>query len=339
MGLFTPHGVDLFGKPTRFGKEKAALSRAFIVPPFSVLSARDKEWQARKRAWISLGIKSEIGRGTTTGLERGGVYYGFNHTETKGRVMGRDLMRGENGNFGSSLTTETTGASIFDPVLTELIYEWFTPPDAQIIDPFAGGSVRGIVASILKRKYWGGELRPEQVAANIAQAENVCPDSPPVYVCGDSIETLETAPMADFIFSCPPYGDLEIYSDDPRDLSMMEWHTFCATYRRIILRACKKLRENRFACFVVGDFRDSRGFLRGFIGETIHAFKDQGLELYNEGILLTAVGSAPSRAGRQFNGGRKLCKVHQNFLVFCKGDWKRAAIYASRRTMPRQEVL
>lgn len=39
------------------------LSDRFLFPPFSVLNAREGIWQDRKRAWISLGIKSELGRG------------------------------------------------------------------------------------------------------------------------------------------------------------------------------------------------------------------------------------------------------------------------------------
>ena len=109
-------------------------------------------------------------------------------------------------------------------------------------------------------------------------------------------------------------------SNHPSDLSAMEWHTFVAAYKRIILRACKRLKENRFACFVVGDFRCTKGFYRNFVSETIHGFEACGVRLYNEAILVTAVGSGAMRVTRQFNGGRKLVKTHQNVLVFCKGD-------------------
>src|SRR3990167_4472072 len=39
------------------------LSDRFIVPPFSVLDARQGYWQERKRQWLALGIQSELGRG------------------------------------------------------------------------------------------------------------------------------------------------------------------------------------------------------------------------------------------------------------------------------------
>jgi hypothetical protein len=40
-----------------------SLADRFGVPPFSVLNAREGVWQDRKRAWLALGIKSELGRG------------------------------------------------------------------------------------------------------------------------------------------------------------------------------------------------------------------------------------------------------------------------------------
>lgn len=44
-----------------------ALAERFGVPPFSVLDARKGWWQDRKRAWIDLGIRSELGRGAAPG--------------------------------------------------------------------------------------------------------------------------------------------------------------------------------------------------------------------------------------------------------------------------------
>jgi ParB-like nuclease domain len=39
------------------------LKDRFILPPFSILDARSGWWQERKRAWLALGIQSELGRG------------------------------------------------------------------------------------------------------------------------------------------------------------------------------------------------------------------------------------------------------------------------------------
>lgn len=44
-------------------RNSVSLAEQFGVPPFSVLDARQGYWQDRKRAWLALGIRSELGRG------------------------------------------------------------------------------------------------------------------------------------------------------------------------------------------------------------------------------------------------------------------------------------
>lgn len=224
---------------------------------------------------------------------------------------------------------EVTGTSIFDPVLCEIAYRWFSPVGGIVLDPFAGGSVRGIVASKLGRQYIGHELRQEQVDANRIQGGELCVDDehPPAWICGDSrtIDTTCADVDADMVFSCPPYADLEVYSDDPKDLSTMKYSDFRAVYFEIIKKACDRLKPDSFACFVVGEVRDKKGNYIDFVGDTVQAFRDAGLHYYNEAILITCVGSLPIRAGKQFSSGRKLGKTHQNILVFVKGDGAKAA--------------
>lgn len=295
------YGVDMFGG-SMAPKPSGPVAERFGFSPFTVLDAKQGDWQERKRAWLAMGLRSELGRSAKT--------YNIH-----------DWQEGVNGTAAAS----GDGTSIFDPVLCEMAYRWFSGNGAQVVDPFAGGSVRGIIAASLGRKYWGCDLRAEQVAANRMQADEILDGDKPVWVCGDSMETLADSPMADFIFSCPPYGDLEVYSDDPADLSQMEWHTFVAAYKRIILRSVGRLKDDRFACFVVGDFRDKKGFYRDFVSTTIRAFEECGARLYNEAILATPVGSACMRVTKQFDASRKMAKTHQNVLVFCKGDPRKAA--------------
>ena len=555
-------------KPVEPAKPK--LAERFIVPPFSVLDGRAGYWRDRKKQWLSFGIKSEIGR-------EGNLAYRIKDYESWNAGKKRP-----DGTFVST--------SVFDPVLTELVYRWFSAPGGKVFDPFAGGSVRGIVAAITGRDYTGIELRPEQVAANRQQAVDIlqrqpedalettsdpaaltpvqrrgdawvkrddafvfggvnggkvrtclaiarkaslglvtagarqspqanlvarvgkglglpvrvhCPsgarmpemdaaeqagaevvehfagrntviiararedaaasgwtevpfgmespeaieqtrrqvanipegvrrivvsagsgtslsgilhgladagrktpvigvvvgsdpsarldkyappnwreqvtlvktDTPyeepapvtnwrgveldayyeakaamfvepddclwvickrqthkpaqredydyvPRWIEGDSRNADELAPGEyDLVFSCPPYANKEVYSDDPLDLSTMTYPDFLAAYREIIKRSCAMLRENRFAAFVVGEVRgpDGHAYLN-FVGETVKAFEDAGMRYYNEAIVVTPIGSAAILSGRQMKATRKLAKVHQNLLVFVKGD-------------------
>lgn len=63
-GLAEQEGLSM-GEPVADpgAQARVTLAERFVVPPFSVLDARQGYWQERKRAWIALGIQSEIGRG------------------------------------------------------------------------------------------------------------------------------------------------------------------------------------------------------------------------------------------------------------------------------------
>jgi len=299
------------------------LAERFGVPPFSVLDARQGYWQTRKRTWLALGIQSELGRGEGESEQARSHYaVGSRKSADQNSNLNNAAKKPE---WATSTGTENmaAGTSIFDPVLCELAYRWFCPDAGIILDPFAGGSVRGIVAAELGRQYIGIDLSAEQIAANEAQAETICGDVRPAWKCGDSSRIAEIAKGEyDFIFSCPPYADLEVYSDNPADLSTMPYEGFIAAYRNIIAQSVSMLRDNRFACFVVGDIRDKKGFYWNFVSDTIAAFEDAGAILYNEAILVTAVGSLAIRVGKPFGSYRKLGKTHQNVLVFFKGNPK-----------------
>ena len=167
---------NAFTKP----QDAAKLADRFGIPPFSVFNAREGWWQERKAAWLALGIQSELGR---------------DHKPTS---CATDWMkRGPEAEEGQANT------SIFDPVLCEIAYQWFCPPGGNILDPFAGGSVRGIVASKLGRQYHGIDLSVPQVEANIAQAKEICGAPHPTWDEGDSsaLDTWVRPESCDFVFS------------------------------------------------------------------------------------------------------------------------------------------
>lgn len=126
----------------------------------------------------------------------------------------------------------------------------------------------------------------------------------------------------DFLFTCPPYADLEVYSDLPEDISNMPYDDFLTAYKKIIAESVKMLKNDRFAVIVVGDVRDKKGFYRDFLGDTKTAFKECGAQLYNELILKNVAGTGAVRADKVFSNGRKVIKIHQNVLVFYKGNPK-----------------
>lgn len=300
----------------------------FLVPPFTVLDTKQGYWQDRKRLWLSLGIKSETGRDQDltygdSGIGQDPGYYNKkNEVEKKlGRVISHDEFKEKHYAGGTMSST-----SVFDPVLCEIMYSWFNTEKGKILDCFAGGSVRGIVAGKLGFEYTGVDLSKNQINANIEQLETIKDiNVPPTWHNGNSLNIKEIVgedKKYDLLFSCPPYHCLEVYSDNPEDLSNMGYDEFMAAYEKIIERSVSLLKENRFAVFVVGDIRDKKGFYRNFVGDTTNAFVKAGMTLYNEAVLLTQNASAPLRAKRPFVVARKLTKTHQNILIFYKGDPK-----------------
>ena len=286
--------IDLFGNEII---KDVLLRDKYVEPPFTRLDAVSGSWQKRKNLWKQKGIKSELGREGALCLAQG--LNGFDPRESY------------------------TGTSIFDPVLCELMYKWFCPEGGNILDPFAGGSVRGVVANYLGYKYTGLELRQEQVDSNREQGLDILPiTNQPQWYEGDSDVLLNDKWNFDFdiIFSCPPYMDLEVYSDRPDDLSTLSDDDFTLKYESIIRKSCDKLKKDGFAIFVVGDVRDKKtGYYKDLITITKMAFYKAGLKLYNEAILLeNGLNTAAMRADKQFTAGKKLVKVHQNVLIFKK---------------------
>jgi len=294
---------DLFGNEI---KEQISLADKYLFCPTTVLSKRDPKWKQLKRKWLNLGIKSELGRDT--------------HSEQ--RVKGRDIkdysyMKDFEGFKSVGLSH---AASIFDPVICEIIYKWFCHNGGLILDPFAGGSVRGIVANYLGYKYTGIELREEQCISNREQAIEILEvTNQPQWYCGDSEQVLDAKWNIEFdlLFSCPPYMNLEVYSDLPEDLSNMNDEAFITKYNSIIDKSCKLVKRGGYAVFVVGDLRDNKGYQKDFTGITKQAFIKSGMKLYNELILVEPVGTKAMTLERGFKNG-KLAKVHQNVYIFKK---------------------
>ena len=274
-------------KEIKYGK---ILEQVFVIPPISMLEVKSGRWRKRKKLWYSLGIESELGRDENLlNLEA--------------------LMK----------RMKQNSTSIFDPVLCECMYRWFTKEDDKILDCFAGGSVRGIVASKLKRNYTGIDISKNQIEHNKLQGSKICESHIPNWICDNALNVDKLDEKYDFLFSCPPYYNLEVYSDNPEDISTMDYEHFLNDYREIIRKSCKRLNDNSFAVFVVGEVRNGDNFI-GFVPDTIQAFKDAGLEYYNEMILLQEPATAAMRAARSMNASRKVPKTHQNVLMFVKGS-------------------
>lgn len=318
------------------GSGNGSLNDRFIVPPFSILDTRKGYWQKRKYdVWRPLiGDMGESREDTLiTSLE---IKYKDLYLKTKKHraelgISFREYLDkyvSEEEKEREAKKTLGAGVSLFDPVLSEIICKWFTPAQgANIFDCFAGDTQKGLVFGYCGYPFTGIELRQGQVDVNNRVLEGR--DLPVRYICDDGRNVANHfAPESqDLLFSCPPYFDLEKYSDLDNDASNQKSYAdFIAILDTAFKSALTCLKNNRFAVIVVGDVRNKRtGCYYDFCGDIKRIMREGGAELYNEIILVETGASTALRAGRYMES-RKVAKMHQNILVFFKGNPKEIKI-------------
>lgn len=279
---------------TQDDEHATSLAERFLVPPFSILDTRQGYWKDRKQWWrYKIGDNGEA----------------------------RDVLpiKGDFSAYGGNENLHK--ASILDPVVSEIACKWFMPGQGNAFDCFAGDTVFGYVSSYLGNKFTGIELRQKQCDFNSV----ACAGLDATYICDDGRNVLDHigAETQDLLFSCPPYFDLEQYSDLPNDASNQKtYNEFYAILDTAFTNAIKCLKDNRFAVIVCGDIRNKKtGEYYRFPDDIKTTFQRNGMRLYNEFILIDPVGTARLRASLYMQS-RKVAKVHQNVLVFYKGDTK-----------------
>lgn len=274
-----------------FDGEHGKLSDRFVVPPFSIIDTKGGDWKARKKYWNEI-IDDDAERGTSNAF--GGCMQGFGKKN-----------------------------SLLDPVLAEVLLKWFTPTQhSKVFDCFSGDTAFGFVSSFLGHDFTGIELREEQVRDNSMRCSKAGLN--PVYICDDGRNVLNhiEKKSQDMFFSCPPYFNIEVYSDNKNDASNQEtFDDFYAILDEAFSKSLQALKDNRFAVVVATDIRSSSGGYYDFFERVRDTFERNGAVLYNNIILATPLGSSALRANK-FMKSRKTVRVHQNVMVFFKGDTK-----------------
>lgn len=270
--------------------------------PWSVLRQDSAPWQKRKQHWLEWGVHADAPRAHAPAM----------------------ISTGRHG-------TLSGGLSRFDPHLAELLYIWYCPAGGRVLDPFAGGPVRGLVAGHLGLAYEGVDLMADQITANEPRAdhwhERGLLTHRPDWRHGAAQDLLPDLPddRFDYVLGCPPFHNRERYSDDPRDLSAMTWPAFVEVYAEIIRQTVRLLHADRFATLVVSDIRDHKGHLRGLPALTTEAFRAAGAHLINEQVLIEPGGLRAKTMRVPWSACRTTTRTHQMVLTYVKGDRRKAA--------------
>lgn len=203
------------------------------------------------------------------------------------------------------------------PLMEWIILRYGGQPGSKILDAFAGGPVRGVVSSIMGHEYHGVEIRQEQINENQSILENLHLQGAH-YHLGDArfFDTVLDCGPFDAAITCPPYFDLEVYSDHPDDLSnLSNYWEFNAGMFFCALGHAKLMKPGAFVCIVVGNFRDKNNELVDFRSHTVQNFREAGFIFHQEIILSKNFGSAAKRSTNAWKG-HKLVPIHEFLLIF-----------------------
>ena len=308
-------GLDM---PADWGEEEVEekeqkpkkLSDRFIIPPFSVLDTRQAIWQNRKSFWNEiLDDNGETREEEDFTIRRNtGIQKRNNEIATEKQKQ---------------FQYNDKNISLFDPVVSELFYHWFCKEKGFVIDCFSGDTRKGNVFTYLGGGFTGIELRQSQVNYNNLKSINNAK-----WICDNAVNIKNHIPSntADMLISCPPYFDLEIYSELKEDASnQKEYIDFMKILRSGYSNAIDCLKENTFACIVIQNIRKIKSGLYidyyPFKEDIIDIFTSKGMIFYNDIVLLKANGTAAMRA-KPYMAQRKLVPIHEYILVFYKGNPK-----------------
>lgn len=338
-----------FRTGTRAGVRHGAIADRYLEPPFTALNARSGRWRAREGLW-----KAWLGYPPLPRPRQRAIADPPFQLYNLKKSIRDDLTTGEVAERWTAPPWQADHRSLFDPYLCELIYRWFCPPRGAVLDPFAGAATRGAVAAALGLRYVGVDLSAEQVEANerwwgrlVGGSPGGSPRPLPTglglgdrptgearWVQGDARELDRLVEgRFDLVFTCPPYHDLERYTDDPRDLSNCPtYEDFLSSLAAAFRAALSRLRDDRFVVVVVGDARrqggDGRRYeLHPIVADTVKTLQSLGVLPWNHAVVATEAGYAALKMGVTFEASRKMPVTHSHVLVGWKGDPARVPGY------------
>lgn len=297
-------------KTTQQSLPAKVLHEKYIVPPFSVFNTHQPYMKERMLMWRDMGFCGTNGRVTSNN----GLTYDNRRMDKYAKNK-------------KSYDKQFNGTSVFNPVVTEVVYKWFVIPGGKVFDPFAGGVTRGAIASALGLHYTGCDINPIQVASNNDEISRIqeryklkgsC-----IWLNEDSSKFAQNTGY-DLVFTCPPYYNLEKYTDIPEDLSNCEsYETFLNSYTQVIQKCYNMLEVDSFMVLVVSDVRDKKTTeYYGLVADTVKIAQSCGFKFYNEIILYNETGNLAIVSGDYLDNARKVGRQHQNILVFFKGNPK-----------------
>ncbi len=208
--------------------------------------------------------------------------------------------------------------SEFNPTIAENIINFWSEDGDIILDPFAGRT-RCFVSAMKKRKYLGFEISKEvhDKIMPLMSVEEYLYKPELFNMDSFNIDKLNI-PKIDFIFSCPPYWKLERYESCDGQLSdIKKYEDFLERYKQIMEKSIDRLKEEKYMCLVVGDFRLKKKYYT-FHCDNIRIMQELGMKLHDVVCIQSVSFDIANKRFGMFKKWKFTSKVHEYLLVFKK---------------------
>lgn len=210
--------------------------------------------------------------------------------------------------------------SRFNPELAETVIRYWSMEGDLVIDPFAGRSTRGVVATVLGRQYVGYEVVSQvaQKARSDISLATPCARAE-IHVADGCLMAHSCDDTAKLIFTCPPYHRLERYEAAQWQLSdLKSYEAFLGRIQQCANNIWRVMALGAFLCWVCADWRDGVAF-RLFHKDSLDIFSGVGLTVHDIVIIHNNSPFAPLQAGK-VAAKRYTAKTHEYLLVFRKDN-------------------
>jgi tRNA G10 N-methylase Trm11 len=220
-----------------------------------------------------------------------------------------DITRRERG--FSSKRSSRSEYSYFSCEIAKICTGLFFKNCTKIFDPFAGWGDRHYFAKEYGYDYIGYDINPKAIehAKKIFNVDNTLADS-----FNDDLPS-----DYDAVWSCPPYWNLEQYTNEGID-GCKTWEGFLDKYFTIIKNACRNLSEGGTFCFYVGDWRN-KGVYYDLTYQTQKILSESGMVPFDMVIGNRKRTKISIMIPQAMKFGYTV-KVHETLLVYKKPPYK-----------------
>jgi len=210
--------------------------------------------------------------------------------------------------------------SMFPKDILDQLLEFYTEREEWFFDPFAGHNSR-MEASFRKgRNYVGWDCSIEFMKFNRKVRDTLLKDNPYnltiKLIEGDSRDINEKDNSMDFIFTSPPYWNLEWYGDEPEQVGKLSYPDFMKSMTDIYKQCYRILKPGKFCIINVNDFR-TKGKYYSYHVDTVNALKDAGFVQYDT-VLMKYNNAMRKCFPNQIFEEKLIPKIHEYLLVFVK---------------------